>query len=640
MHVIEGRLDGAGLRIGVVCARFNDLITERLLAGARDGLVRHGVDDDAITVAWVPGSFEIPLVARTHGGLAAASTPSSAWARSSGAPPATTSRSPTSAPPASPGPALDTGVPVIFGVLTTDTIEQAIERAGTKAGNKGFEAALGAIESVRRARNSWADPPGPGTERPVLVASTAVLKLVLPKGSLERATLELFEAADLTVSRSSSVDYRATIDDPRIDDVRILRPQEIPTYVAEGLFDLGITGRDWIEETGADVVGLGELRYSKTTANPVAHRGGRARTSTPVASVADLPHGVRVSTEYPELTRRFFAERGIEADVRLSYGATEAKVPDIVDCVVDITETGRALRAAGLKIIDTILTSYTELVANPAAAADPSEGQGHGPAARRCSTGRMDARGRVLRQGQRGRRTPRRGDRRPAGHEVADGQRAVRRRGLRRRVGRAQVPDQHADPRSSRSWAPPTSSSCRSSRSCREPAATGRGGGPARSGRSASSTPRPAWAGRGRRRRAATRSTAWRSPTAAASIEVGHPGPLPGRGRPARSLGGRRHPPGARRPRSRLSRLGRPPGPVGDGQAGPGRRRRSAGVASVGGADEGQLDLAAGRAQRRPPASPRRPLQASSTAPSASMARRAAARFGLGPGPRWMAASS
>ena len=221
-----------------------------------------------------------------------------------------------------------------------------------------------------------------------------MLKLVLPTGSLERATLELFEAADLTVSRSSSVDYKASIDDPRIDEVRILRPQEIPTYVAEGLFDLGITGRDWIEETGADVVGLGELRYSKTTSNPV-----RIVVAVPAdhvaSSVADLPSGIRVSTEYPELTRRFFAERGIDADVRLSYGATEAKVPDIVDCVVDITETGRALRAAGLKIIDTILTSYTELVANPASAADPERAKAMAQL-KTLLDGAMDARGRVL----------------------------------------------------------------------------------------------------------------------------------------------------------------------------------------------------------------------------------------------------
>jgi ATP phosphoribosyltransferase len=199
-----------------------------------------------------------------------------------------------------------------------------------------------------------------------------VLRIVLPKGSLERATLDLFEAADLTVIRSSAVEYRATIDDPRVDEVRVLRPQEIPVYVAEGLFDVGVTGRDWVEETGSDVVSLGELRYSKATTNPVKVVVAVAADS-PAERVEDLPRGVRVSSEYPELTRRFFAARGIEADVRLSYGASEAKVPDIADCVVDITETGRALRAAGLRIIDTILISYTEVVANPVSHADPDK---------------------------------------------------------------------------------------------------------------------------------------------------------------------------------------------------------------------------------------------------------------------------
>jgi ATP phosphoribosyltransferase len=199
-----------------------------------------------------------------------------------------------------------------------------------------------------------------------------VLKLVLPKGSLEKATLELFDAADLTVRRSSEVDYKATIADPRVDDVRILRPQEIPTYVTDGLFDLGITGRDWVEETNSDVVTLGELQYSKATSAPF-----RIVVAVPADSpwdkVEELPQGVRVSSEYPELTRRFFAERGVEADVRLSYGATEAKVPDIVDCVVDGTETGRALRAAKLKIIGEIMQSYTALIANRASYDDPDK---------------------------------------------------------------------------------------------------------------------------------------------------------------------------------------------------------------------------------------------------------------------------
>jgi ATP phosphoribosyltransferase len=196
-----------------------------------------------------------------------------------------------------------------------------------------------------------------------------VLKVVLPKGSLEKATLALFEAADLTVHRSSTVEYNASIDDPRIDEVRILRPQEIAGYVADGLFDLGITGRDWVEETAADVVTLGQMRYSKASSRPIRLVVAVPQAS-PVERVDDLPQGVKVSTEYPELTRRYFQKRGIDADIRLSYGATEAKVPDIVDCIVEITETGRALRAAGLKIVEEILQSYTELVANPVAYAD------------------------------------------------------------------------------------------------------------------------------------------------------------------------------------------------------------------------------------------------------------------------------
>ena len=206
-----------------------------------------------------------------------------------------------------------------------------------------------------------------------------MLRLVLPKGSLERATLDLFAAADLGVNRSSDVDYRASVDDPRIEEVRILRPQEIPLYVADGLFDIGITGRDWVEERGSEVTSLGVLRYSKATANPIRVVLA-VPVDSPVATVADLaalasgkPGGLRVSTEYPELTRRYLEQHGVAADVSLSYGATEAKVPDIADCVVEITETGRALRAAGLKIVETLLVSHTELIANPDSWADPDK---------------------------------------------------------------------------------------------------------------------------------------------------------------------------------------------------------------------------------------------------------------------------
>jgi ATP phosphoribosyltransferase len=199
-----------------------------------------------------------------------------------------------------------------------------------------------------------------------------VLSLVIPKGSLERATLELFDAADLTVRRSSDRDYHATIDDPRIERVRFLRPQEIPSYVEQGLFDFGITGRDWITETGAEVETLGELQYSKATTDPV-----RVVLAVPAAvpwqTVTDLPYGVRISTEFPALTRRYLEEHGVKAVVIPSYGATEAKVPDIVDAIVDLTETGASLHRNGLRILDTLLTSYTELIANPAAYAEPGK---------------------------------------------------------------------------------------------------------------------------------------------------------------------------------------------------------------------------------------------------------------------------
>ena len=221
-----------------------------------------------------------------------------------------------------------------------------------------------------------------------------MLRIVLPKGSLEKATMELFEHADLTVRRSSSVQYLASIDDPRVAEVRILRPQEIPTYVAEGMFDLGITARDWIEETHADVESLGELLYSKVSAQPTRIVVAVAADS-PWKSAKDLPSGVRISTEYMGLTKRYFEGLGIEANVRHSHGATEAKVPDIADAIVELTETGSAIRAAGLRIIDTILTSYTELIANRAAFEDPAKRHAMGQI-HTLLQGTLEARGKVL----------------------------------------------------------------------------------------------------------------------------------------------------------------------------------------------------------------------------------------------------
>ncbi|MCW2599608.1 MAG: phosphoribosyltransferase [Frankiales bacterium] len=199
-----------------------------------------------------------------------------------------------------------------------------------------------------------------------------MLAVVLPKGSLEKQVLDLFSSADLTVVRGSDRDYHAKVDDPRIDKVRFLRPQEIPTYVEQGIFDLGISGRDWITETGADVVSLGEIGGGRAGEAVVSVVLAVPRES-PWQSAADLPDGVRISTEMPETTRRYLEEHGVKAKVFTSHGATEAKIPDIVDAIVDLTETGSSLRKAGLKVIATLLTSRTELIANREAYQNPEK---------------------------------------------------------------------------------------------------------------------------------------------------------------------------------------------------------------------------------------------------------------------------
>jgi ATP phosphoribosyltransferase len=199
-----------------------------------------------------------------------------------------------------------------------------------------------------------------------------VLSLVLPKGSLENQVLDLFNSADLTIVRGGDRDYHARIEDPRIDRVRFLRPQEIPTYVEQGIFDLGISGRDWVTETGADVVSLGEIGGGRAGEAVVKVVLAVPRES-PWESPADLPEGVRVSTEMPETTRRFLEGHGVKARVFTSHGATEAKIPDIVDAIVDLTETGSSLRKAGLKVIATLLTSCTELLAHRASYDDPAK---------------------------------------------------------------------------------------------------------------------------------------------------------------------------------------------------------------------------------------------------------------------------
>lgn len=200
-----------------------------------------------------------------------------------------------------------------------------------------------------------------------------MLKLVIPKGSLEAQTLRLFEEADLRVRRGSERDYHGTIDDDRIERVSILRPQEIPLYVQDGLFDLGITGQDWIAETGADLEVLTTLTYAKTGTGHGTKIVLAVPKEHPANSAKEIPPGTRISTEFVELTKKAFADLGIDVKVSWSFGATEAKVPEIVDAIVDVTETGSTLRAHGMKIIETLLTSDPVLVANREAVADPAK---------------------------------------------------------------------------------------------------------------------------------------------------------------------------------------------------------------------------------------------------------------------------
>lgn len=198
-----------------------------------------------------------------------------------------------------------------------------------------------------------------------------MINFVIPKGSLETQTLSLLERADLPVKRASDRDYNAVIADPRIGKVKILRPQEISQYVEDGYFDLGITGLDWVEENGSDVIKIAELSYAKGgIGNQVrivlaVDKNNKAKTAK------ELKSGLRISTEYPKLTKKYFDKLKIPVKIYLSYGATEAKIPDIADAIVDITETGSTLAKNGMKILDVILQSPTVLIANKTSYQDP-----------------------------------------------------------------------------------------------------------------------------------------------------------------------------------------------------------------------------------------------------------------------------
>src|SRR3954470_5299021 len=152
----------------------------------------------------------------------------------------------------------------------------------------------------------------------------SMLRLVIPKGSLEGQTLRLFEEADLRVRRGSDRDYHGTIDDERIERVSILRPQEIPLYVQDGLFDVGITGQDWIAETGADLEVLTTLTYAKTGTGHGTKVVLAVPNEHPANTATELPAGSSISTEFVRLTTRYFADIGVDVKVSWSYGATEA----------------------------------------------------------------------------------------------------------------------------------------------------------------------------------------------------------------------------------------------------------------------------------------------------------------------------
>ena len=184
--------------------------------------------------------------------------------------------------------------------------------------------------------------------------------LGLPKGSLQESTFALFKRAGFTVTCSSR-SYIPTIDDPEIK-CRLLRPQEMSRYVELGLLDAGICGYDWVYENGSDVQEVCELNYSKATSNPVRWVLAVPNDSK-IKSVKDLA-GKRISSEAVGLVKRYLKKNGVKADVEFSWGATEVKAPELVDAIVDLTETGSSLRANNLRIVDTILTSTTRLIAN------------------------------------------------------------------------------------------------------------------------------------------------------------------------------------------------------------------------------------------------------------------------------------
>lgn len=239
---------------------------------------------------------------------------------------------------------LSVAAPIFPGSLTSMTRRKTDTRNAT-------------TRNVRLA----ASPPKP--EAP----SARVLKLGLPKGSLQAATLELFKRAGFTFSAGER-NYRASCDDREIEAL-LIRAQEMARYVEDGVFDCGLTGLDWVTENRAKVERVCDLVYSKVSRRPVRWVLA-VHNDSKIKSVKDL-EGKRIATEAVNLTKDYLKKHGVKAEVEFSWGATEIKVPELVDAIVEVTETGSSLRANNLRIVETLMESWTVFVANKAAWADP-----------------------------------------------------------------------------------------------------------------------------------------------------------------------------------------------------------------------------------------------------------------------------
>lgn len=199
--------------------------------------------------------------------------------------------------------------------------------------------------------------------------TTPLLMLGLPKGSLQDSTIKLFGKAGFNISVSSR-SYRPSIDDVELDG-RFVRAQEVSRYVEHGYFDCGLTGQDWVQENGSDVVEVCSLVYSRAS-NKRSKWIIAVPEASPVKSVKDL-EGKRIATEVVNITRQYLKDNNVNAEVEFSWGATEVKVPDLVDAIVDLTETGNSIRANNLRIVDTLLYTNTVLIANKASWENPEK---------------------------------------------------------------------------------------------------------------------------------------------------------------------------------------------------------------------------------------------------------------------------